>query len=135
MKYPVVIHKDPDSDYGVTVPDLAGCFSAGSTVDEAFANAVEAAECHIEGLLLDGEAVPTPKPIDAHIGNDEFKGGFWGIIEVDLSKLSGETKRVNITLPERLLNQIDTYVSKIGETRSGFLAHAALEYVAAHPKD
>jgi len=47
MKFPVVIHKDPDSDYGVTVPDLAGCFSAGSTVDEAFANAVEAAECHI----------------------------------------------------------------------------------------
>jgi hypothetical protein len=29
MNYPVVIHKDKDSDYGVTVPDLSGCFTAG----------------------------------------------------------------------------------------------------------
>ncbi|MCP4151812.1 MAG: hypothetical protein GY757_28975, partial [bacterium] len=27
MNYPVVIHKDKESDYGVTVPDLPGCFS------------------------------------------------------------------------------------------------------------
>jgi hypothetical protein len=32
MNYPVVLHKDPDSGYGVTVPDLPGCFSAGKTV-------------------------------------------------------------------------------------------------------
>jgi len=51
MRYPVVIHKDQDSDYGVTVPDLPGCFSAGSTVDEAIDNAVEAIECHVEGLF------------------------------------------------------------------------------------
>ncbi|MBN0609850.1 type II toxin-antitoxin system HicB family antitoxin, partial [Pseudomonas aeruginosa] len=30
MKFPVVLHKDPDSDYGVTVPDVPGCFSAGA---------------------------------------------------------------------------------------------------------
>ena len=35
MRYPVVVHKDPNSDYGVTVPDLPGCFSAGETMDEA----------------------------------------------------------------------------------------------------
>ena len=34
MRYPVVIHKDPGSDYGVTVPDLPGCFSAGATLGE-----------------------------------------------------------------------------------------------------
>ena len=42
MRYPVVIHKDPDSDYGVTVPDLPGCFTAGDTVDDAIAQAAEA---------------------------------------------------------------------------------------------
>ena len=47
MRYPVVIHKDPDSDYGVTVPDLPGCFSAGTTLDEVLVNAREAIECHI----------------------------------------------------------------------------------------
>ena len=54
MRFPIVIHKDRDSDYGVTVPDLPGCFSAGNTTDEALSNAIEAIECHIEGLLLDG---------------------------------------------------------------------------------
>jgi metal-responsive CopG/Arc/MetJ family transcriptional regulator len=54
------------------------------------------------------------------------------LVEVDVSKLSGKAKRVNITLPERLLTQIDSFASKNGETRSGLLAHAALEYVAAH---
>jgi hypothetical protein len=56
----------------------------------------------------------------------------WALVEVDVSKLSGKAKRVNITLPERLLTQIDSFASKNGETRSGLLAHAALEYVAAH---
>ena len=55
MRYPVVVHKDPHSDYGVTVPDLPGCFSAGETLDEALQEVVEAIEAHLEGLLLDGE--------------------------------------------------------------------------------
>lgn len=32
MRYPVVVHKDPESDYGVTVPDLPGCFSADRSI-------------------------------------------------------------------------------------------------------
>jgi len=35
MHYPIVVHKDSESDYSVTVPDLPGCFSAGETLDEA----------------------------------------------------------------------------------------------------
>jgi metal-responsive CopG/Arc/MetJ family transcriptional regulator len=51
---------------------------------------------------------------------------------VDVSKLSGKAKRVNITLPERLLVQIDAFAARQGGSRSGLLAHAAMEYVAAH---
>lgn len=51
MRYPVIIHKDPQSDYGVSVTDLPGCFSAGETLDEALTQVVEAIECHLEGLL------------------------------------------------------------------------------------
>ncbi|GAB4450983.1 MAG: hypothetical protein Fur0044_46430 [Anaerolineae bacterium] len=61
MRYPVVIHKDPQSDYGVSMPDLPGCFSAGETLDEALTQVVEAIECHLEGILAGGEAdSPTP---------------------------------------------------------------------------
>ena len=132
MRFPIVIHKDKDSDYGVTVPDLPGCFSAGDTVDDALTNAIEAIECHIEGMLIDGETVPSARTIEFHSKKRQFSGGIWALTDVDLSKVAGKSKRVNITLPEHLLVQIDSYASRSGETRSGFLVHAAMEYVSTH---
>ena len=132
MKFPIVFHKDQDSDYGVTVPDLPGCFSAGATTDEAFSNAVEAIECHIEGLLQDREKIPVPRTVEHYRVGDLYSDGVWALVDVDVSKLSGKAKRVNITLPERLLVQIDSFAARHGDTRSGLLAQAALEYVAAH---
>lgn len=69
MKYPVVIHKEQSSDYGVTVPDVPGCFSAGETMTEALENVREALELHFEGLLADGE--PLPQEIDVHAANPD----------------------------------------------------------------
>jgi len=132
MRYPVVVHKDPDSDYGVTVPDIPGCFSAGETLDEALQKIVEAIECHLEGLLIDGEPLPTPQSVEYHQNNPDYAGGVWAIVTIDLAKLSGTTKRVNVTLPERVLSLVDKYASKNGETRSGLIAQAALEYIASH---
>jgi predicted RNase H-like HicB family nuclease len=77
MRFPVVIHKAPDSNYGVPVPDLPGCFSAGITMDEALEETVEAIECHLEGLLLDGEPIPSPQPIEIHLANLDYEGGMW----------------------------------------------------------
>lgn len=131
MRYPIVLHKDPDSDYGVTVPDLPGCFSAGTTTDEALGGAVEAIECHLEGMLADGETIPVPQPIEEHQKDPDYAGGVWALVDVDLSKLSGKAKRVNITLPERVLALVDKYATDIGETRSGFIAQAALEYMSS----
>jgi predicted RNase H-like HicB family nuclease len=132
MKYPVIIHKDENSDYGVTFPDLPGCFSAGDTIEEALANAQEAAECHIEGILIDSEPIPVSTNIEKHKDNPDFKDGVWALVEVDLSKLSLKSKRVNITMPERLLNSLDYFAKKHGETRSGILAQAATEYMSSH---
>jgi len=135
MRYPIIIHKDADSDYGVTVPDLPGCFSAGDSFDEALVMAKEAIECHIEGLMNDGETLPLPKRIEAHQANRAFKGGVWALVEIDISKLSGNSKRVNITLPERILSKVDGFASRTGDSRSGLLAQAALEYVASHSEE
>ncbi len=97
MKYPIVIHKDSNSDYGVTFPDLPGCFAAGSTIEEAINMAQEAAECHIEGILIDSEPVPTPSDIEVHKNNPYYNQGIWALIEIDISKLSLKSKRINIT--------------------------------------
>ncbi len=58
--YIALIHKDFDSDHGVSFPDLPGCISAGSTVDEARTMATEALALHLEGLAEDGEPLPRP---------------------------------------------------------------------------
>jgi len=130
MLWPVVIHKDEKSDYGVTVPDLPGCFSAGETMDEALANASEAILCHLEGMLADGEPWPAPGSIEDHQGNPDYAGGTWAVVSVDPARVRGKVKRVNITVPERLLARIDEYARAHGESRSGFLVQAALEHMA-----
>jgi len=132
MKYPVVIHKDPSSDYGVTIPDLPGCFSAGSTIEEAVNMAQEAAECHIEGMLIDSEPIPTPSDIEVLRNKPEFKDGIWALVDVDISKLSLKSKRINITMPERLIRTVDQYAKKYGSSRSGLLSQAVTEYMASH---
>ena len=80
MKYPVIIHKGENSDYGVTFPDLPGCFSAGDTIEESLANAQEAAECHIEGILIDSEPIPVPTTIEKHKDNPDFKDGIYRMV-------------------------------------------------------
>jgi predicted RNase H-like HicB family nuclease len=62
--YLVIIHKDADSDYGVTVPELLGCFSVGKTLEEALRMAHEAVELHLQGLTEAGEPIPAPHEID-----------------------------------------------------------------------
>ena len=132
MNYPVVLHKDKTSDYGVTVPDLPGCFSAGETSEIALENAKEAILCHIEGLIKDKEAIPKPTSIDGFRTKKEYSGGIWALVYVDLSELSKKAKRINVTVPENILRQIDFYAKKHGETRSGLITSAALEFMSSH---
>lgn len=132
MFYPIVIHKDPDTAYGVTVPDLPGCFSAGDTMEEAVKNAVEAIECHVEGILIDNENLPIPKDMEEYVSQSDYQGGIWALVEVDLSKLSGKTQRVNISIPERILGKIDCFTAQTNQSRSGFIVDAAIEYIDAH---
>jgi len=129
MNYPVVIHKDPGSDYGVSVPDLPGCVSAGATIDEALAMAREAIELHLEGLIEAGGVPPLPTPIEALQSNPDYAGGTWAIVHVDESTLGVKIVRVGVTLPERVLNAIDRHAKAHGESRSGLLARAAVRYI------
>jgi predicted RNase H-like HicB family nuclease len=125
MRLPVVLHTDDGTHYGVTVPDLPGCFSGGDSIDDALDNVREAIDLHLEGLTEDGDEVPTPKPIAEHHASGEFSDGIWAIVDVDTMKYEGKAEKINITLPRRLLAQIDEYAQAHGESRSGFLAEAA----------
>lgn len=133
MRYPIAIEPGNETQaFGVAVPDLPGCFSAGDTLDEAIAQAKEAIELWMETVIEDGQAIPEASPIQTHQANSEYQGWIWAVVEVDLSKLSGKLRRVNITLPERILANIDEAAARLGDTRSGLLAKAALDYVERH---
>lgn len=129
MLFPVVIHKDEDSSYSVTIPDMAGCFTAGETMQEAVNNVQQAAECHYFG-----EAdLPTPSDLERWTQDPAYKDGVWVMVDLDLSRLQVKAKRVNITIPENLLSRIDRYVTAHHLTRSGLLAQAASRYMSDHP--
>jgi predicted RNase H-like HicB family nuclease len=64
MPYVAFIHKDTDSAFGVSFPDVCGCFSAGDTLEEARQNAAEALAAHIDWLVSDGDPVPEPRSLD-----------------------------------------------------------------------
>lgn len=126
--YIALIHKDAESDYGVSFPDLPGCVTAGGTLDEARAMAAEALALHIRGLAEDGEAVPEPSSLEEVMSDPENSDGV--AILVSLPEAQPKAVRVNITLPEPELQEIDAFAERRGLTRSGFLLRAARKAMA-----
>lgn len=127
MRYPIAIEPGDESHaFGVVVPDLPGCFSAGDTIDEAIDNAKEAIELWLETVIDEGEGISEPKSISEHQANPDYSGWIWAVVTIDLAGLSDKVERVNITLPSRVLRRIDADAKAAGESRSGFIAHRVL---------
>lgn len=65
--YIALIHKDSDSSYGVSFPDLPGVISAGDTIDEAMHHAAAALAFAAEdwGGRDGDKRFPAPRTIDA----------------------------------------------------------------------
>ncbi|MGI8784401.1 MAG: type II toxin-antitoxin system HicB family antitoxin [Acidobacteriota bacterium] len=61
LHYLVRINKDPDSDWGASVPDLPGCVATGKTIDTVLHRIKVAIELHIEGMKADGLGLPRPR--------------------------------------------------------------------------
>ncbi|MDA8328039.1 MAG: type II toxin-antitoxin system HicB family antitoxin [Betaproteobacteria bacterium] len=131
MQFPIAIHKDEGSVYGVIVPDIPGCHSWGDTIDDAIRNAKGAIFDHIELLLELGDKVDIHHSSIEDLRKQEaYKDVTWGLVEVDLSRLDVKPERVNISMPRFILSRIDDYVAAKHETRSGFLARAAINEMA-----
>jgi predicted RNase H-like HicB family nuclease len=121
---------DEHHAFGVVVPDLPGCFSAGDTLEEAYANAKQAIEGHLEVSLECNEPIPDRKPFEEHQRNPELAGWVWALIEVEDIPAKKSPVRLNVSLPEYLVNRIDQYAQANHLTRSGFLAKAAMKELA-----
>ncbi|MGK9051992.1 type II toxin-antitoxin system HicB family antitoxin [Neorhizobium sp. CSC1952] len=118
-----LIHKEADSDYGVSFPDFPGAVTAGSTLDEARRMAEEALAFHVEGMIEDGETIPEPSSLESVMADPDNRDAV--AILVSLKTQAAKAVRINITLPEDILQRIDRFAEANGLSRSGFLARAA----------
>jgi predicted RNase H-like HicB family nuclease len=127
--YIALVHKEAESDFGVSFPDFPGVVTAGRTLEEARAMAAEALALHVDGLLEDGEALPAPSNLDEVMAHRENRDGAAIFVGVR-SEVRGKAVRVNVTLPRDVLEQVDRFADAHGYTRSRFLAHAAQRMLA-----
>jgi predicted RNase H-like HicB family nuclease len=124
-QYIGLIHKDAESDFGVSFPDFPGVVTAGEDLDDARGMAEEALAFHIEGLVEDGEAIPEPSSLAEIMASAANRDGV--AILVGVKTEAKKVVRVNVTLPADVLQRIDAFAEAHGYTRSGFLAKAAEE--------
>ncbi len=124
MKYIALIHKEEDSDYGVSFPDFPGCVSAGETLEQAKTMAQEALINHINLLREMHEQIPAPSALEEIMSCLENRSAIAFLVEVP----SHHTVRINITLPEDVLSIVDQRARRLNLSRSAFLAEAALHF-------
>jgi predicted RNase H-like HicB family nuclease len=122
--YIAIVHKDPNSDFGVSFPDFPGCVTAGENIDEAKDMAQDALALHIQGMLEDGDRLPVASKLEEIMANSDFADAVAYLV-VGVPDSKPRTVRVNITLPEMTLKQIDAAAKRRGMSRSSFLVHAA----------
>lgn len=119
--YFAIVHQDPDSAFGVTFPDLPGCFSAADELDDVVKNAAEALE-----LWFEDQPVVEPRSlaaVAAEYAEDLAQGAF--LVAVPYIVPVGKPVRVNLSLDSGMLAAIDSAAADRKLTRSAFLVQAA----------
>ena len=120
--YPAEVSRDPDTDTGVSFPDFPGCVTTGPDIAAALRNAEQALGGHIDAMLADGEPIPEPTPPEAVCSPAADNVIAVAMVPV---RRHGRAVRINISIDERLLRQIDAAAETEGMTRSRWLAVTA----------
>ena len=129
MRYPIIMHTENHRVFGVTVPDLPGCFSVGDSIEEAIDNAHEAIMLYIEDMVAEGESIPSPTQIVNMTDFYPDEGtALLAYVDVDLEPVLGPAKRINITIRPAILQVIDIRAKARGMNRSEYLAFAGTHF-------
>lgn len=132
-RYAILIHPSR-KEFGITVPDCAGCTAQADTLDGALESAAEALRLWAEAEASAGRAVPTPRSLEAVLGDADVqyelkRGAIPAAIPLLLD--AGRSVRLNISLDAGLVEAIDEAARSRGLTRSAFLASAARDKIAS----
>lgn len=127
MFYFAIVHKDEDSAYGISFPDVPGCFSAADREEDIIANAIEALSLYFE----DEQPVPASPigEIQKRAAADLKQGAF--LVQIPCLQHTGRTGRYNVSLDTGVVKMIDSAARTRKMTRSAFLENAALKEIGA----
>jgi predicted RNase H-like HicB family nuclease len=131
MTYFVGIVDGSGDVWGVRIPDFPGCHGAGSSIENAVADATRALREFATDMINDGEALPEARDmlaIDKVLVAADEPDGIRVYIPLLVDK--GRSVRANISLDAGLLEKIDSEAKRRGLTRSAFLASAAMDKIA-----
>lgn len=133
--YVAVLERGLNDSFGVFFPDLPGCVSAGTTVEEAIHGAREALDLHVQGMIEDGLPLPTPSSVHA-FGEEDFPDVIVEtllLVPVNVPSSARETPtRINVSLLPSLISRVDAAAEAHGLTRSGLLSTAARQWLATN---
>jgi len=125
-----LLHKE-NGRFGIHFPDYPGVISGGASFDEAVNRGANTLSFHLRGMAEDGDEIPEPTSADDAVRNaaDAISDGAMpALIQIEFP---GRSVRINISVEEGLLSQIDRAAAVAGMSRSAFLASAALSRLAA----
>ncbi len=82
LRYLVRINKEPDSDWGASVPDLPGCVATGKTIDSTLRRIQVAIQLHLRGMRADGVRPPRPRQRSVVPARSSKQIDFYATVEV-----------------------------------------------------
>ena len=125
-----IVHKDNDSAFGVTFPDLPGCFSAADRDEDIIANAAQALDLWFEDQK-DVEPSDVNEIVSSCASDLATMKAF--VVAVPYIKSTRKSVRANISLDSGVLDALDIAAKQRNLTRSAFIAEAVQkEIVGAH---
>ncbi len=132
-----IIHRD-GAGYGASFPDAPGCLAVAPTLEALKDEAAGALRSHIDVSIETGLARPVARSLDTVLADPQVQedvSDAYATLEVWPKARSGKVKRINLTVDEFALDQIDRAAGRIGLTRSAFMVRSALKLAESHDED
>ena len=129
LTYYAIVHQEGDSAFGVTFPDLPGCFSAADDEADVLRKAQEAVSLYVADLL----ELPSARTLRELRADPSLAGDFRDavfIIAVPLIAMS-QKARYNVVMDASLVAGIDDAAKTVGVSRSEFISRTMQERLAS----
>lgn len=133
MDYIAIIHHDPGSAYGVSFPDLPGCFSAADDEEDIRKMALEALDLWFE----DNPDAPEPRSIAEirrEVAEDLADGAY--LMAIPYINRDTVSVRRNISMERGMWKAVDHAADLLTNgNKSAFLAMAARNEITRHGRN